>query len=161
MITREVFMKAVKEIRVAYNNENFLKSNDAMVIWYGKFKDCNEWSFVKAVNKCIGECRRLPVVADIMNPYNEIENKRRKDRYEFINQWHTICDYFPNGKDYYEEKDCTDKIKRMTLDKVNGDYYEAHLLGQKIERMVSDYAKNHNAYENGLDFKKYFMGLEE
>lgn len=161
MIDKNTFMNAVKNIRVCFNDNDFLKDNERFMIWYKHIKDCNAWSFEKAVDKCVTENRRTPVLADIMVPYNEIETQRKKDRDEFVRLWERICDLFPEARKYYKDKECTDKIKRMTLDKVGGDYKAAFSLGENVLQTVMAYAKEHDPYYNNMDFKEYFMGVPE
>ena len=156
MITRETFMTAVRRIRTAYNNNNFLSSSQAMGDWYRIFENCNEWSFEKAIDRCMTEVYRLPVVADIMTRYEEIDERRRKDRANFVSLWNSICDLFPDGWKYTTDIDCTNKVKELT--EFDGDYKQAHEKLEKIWHRANSYVENTDP--NKLDFKK-FLGVGE
>ena len=156
MIDKQTFAKAVNKIRTCYNDEKFLYSNDALKNWYEHFEKCNDWSFNKAVDKCIEECRRPPVVADIMTRYEDIDERRRKDRANFVSLWNSICDLFPDGWKYITDIECTDKVKELT--DFDGDYKMAHEKLEKIWHRANAYVENTDP--NKLDFKK-FLGVSE
>lgn len=157
MVTQEKFIEVVKEIRLAYNTPTFLDDLDKIMSWYKHFKDCNEWSFVNAVDKTLQECYRLPVIADIYNRYDAIEKDRKHNVAEFKYFWRCFVSDYPGGNDYENDWDSQVVFKKLTVDKVGGDYAKGLELAKR-------YRDEMNRFVNGKDklpsFPEYLKGLE-
>ena len=157
MVSKEVFMDCIEKMQVAYNNFDFLATPRHLDVWYKSFKDCNEWSFVNAVDKTLQECYRLPVIADIYNRYDAIEKDRKHNVAEFKYFWRCFVSDYPGGNDYENDWDSQVVFKKLTVDKVGGDYAKGLELAKK-------YRDEMNRFVTGKSklppFTEYLKGLE-
>lgn len=124
-MSKDEFISIVKMIRSLFHSDNFLESTDQLNIWYSMFAECDAKYINLAVREYAKTGRKLPVIADIMIPYNAIIEQRGKDMAQFYNTFTFTHDCYPSvfhkpdDEKFFWELIDTDAPRAETLRRLN------------------------------------------
>lgn len=68
MLSRDTFNAGIEKLNTEYRDRGFTMTKEKALQWYDFMKDMSNSEFKKKVKNCLMTCKRVPFMADILNP---------------------------------------------------------------------------------------------